>query len=114
MGKRTRGYIGQKTFLGRVEILEQSMPENDPRHPEYQFRSFDAERYDQPSQKQGMKRSNSEAGFLAALDDIAKSYDFSNLNFCPKNLKDSASGLLRVANSGQSFENGQLNPEKTE
>ena len=40
MGKRTRGYIGQKTFLGRMEILEQDIPEEDPRHPNYQFKSL--------------------------------------------------------------------------
>lgn len=81
MGKRTRGYIGQKTFLGRVEILEQQIPEEDPRHPEYQFRSFEDTRSDTATMQKGLKRSSSEVGFLTALDDIAKSYDFSRFHF---------------------------------
>jgi len=41
MGKRPRGYIGKKTFLGRMEILEQNIPVEDPRHPEYDLKSFE-------------------------------------------------------------------------
>jgi len=47
-----------------------------------------------------MKRSNSEVGFLTAIDDMAKSYDFTNFNFQGQQPNGQASALFEAANSG--------------